>query len=43
MEKSLGDALGLAVAIDHRADGGSLTIRYGTVEQLDDVCRRLRR
>jgi ParB family chromosome partitioning protein len=37
----LSDALGLSVAIDHRGQGGVLTIRYRDVEQLDDVIRRL--
>jgi ParB family chromosome partitioning protein len=42
LEKQLSDALGLAVVIDHKADGGSIAIRYRTLEQLDDICRRLR-
>jgi ParB family chromosome partitioning protein len=42
LEKQLSDALGLAVVIDHKADGGSIQIRYRTLEQLDDICRRLR-
>jgi ParB family chromosome partitioning protein len=41
LEKRLSDALGLAVAIDHRGQGGVLTIRYRDVEQLDEVIRRL--
>ena len=42
LEKSLADRLGLAVTIDHKASGGEVRIRYSTLEQLDDVCRRLR-
>jgi len=43
LEKSLSDLLGLAVSIDHEgASGGTVTITYKTLEQLDDVCRRLR-
>jgi ParB family chromosome partitioning protein len=42
LEKSLSDLLGLKVEIDHRHGGGELKIRYTTLEQLDDVCRRLR-
>lgn len=43
LEKSLADILGLAVSIDHQgASGGAVTITYKTLEQLDDVCRRLR-
>jgi ParB family chromosome partitioning protein len=41
LEKRLSDALGLAVTIDHRGQGGVLTIRYRAVEQLDEVIRRL--
>ena len=41
LEKRLSDALGLSVAIDHRGQGGVLTIRYRALEQLDEVIRRL--
>jgi ParB family chromosome partitioning protein len=41
IEKSLSDRLGLTVTIDHGANGGTVTIAYKTLEQLDDVCRRL--
>ena len=42
LEKALSDALGLVVTIDHKATGGGdLRIRYRTLEQLDDLCRRL--
>ena len=41
LEKRLSDALGLSVTIDHRGQGGVLTIRYRDVEQLDEVIRRL--
>ena len=43
LEKRLSDALGLAVTIAHRGKGGEMKIRYKTVEQLDDVIRRLER
>jgi ParB family transcriptional regulator, chromosome partitioning protein len=43
LEKRLADALGLAVTIDHRERGGTLTIRYRSLDQLDDVVRRLER
>jgi ParB family chromosome partitioning protein len=43
LEKRLADALGLAVLIDHRERGGSLTIRYRSLDQLDEVVRRLER
>jgi ParB family chromosome partitioning protein len=41
VEKRLSDALGLAVVIESRGEAGSLTIRYKTLEQLDDVIRRI--
>lgn len=42
LEKALEDILGMVVTIDHGLRGGELRIRYKTVEQLEDVCRRLR-
>ena len=42
LEKRLSDTLGLAVTIDHRANGGgTLQVKYRTLEQLDDVVARL--
>jgi ParB family transcriptional regulator, chromosome partitioning protein len=42
LEARLSDALGLAVTIDHRANGsGTVQVRYRTLEQLDEVVRRL--
>jgi ParB family chromosome partitioning protein len=41
LEKRLSDALGLAVTIDHRGQGGVVDIRYRSVEQLDEIVRRL--
>ena len=32
---------GLGVAIQHKAKGGEIRIRYKTLEQLDGLCRRL--
>ena len=43
LEKALSDALGLPVAIDHAARGGTLAIQYTTLEQLEAVCRRLQK
>jgi ParB family transcriptional regulator, chromosome partitioning protein len=43
LEKRLSDALGLAVAVEHRGDGGELRIRYRSLEQLDAVIARLER
>jgi ParB family transcriptional regulator, chromosome partitioning protein len=43
-EKRLTDALGLTVSIDERrGGGGTLSIRYRDVDQLDEVIRRLER
>jgi ParB family chromosome partitioning protein len=43
LETSLEEALGMAVELRHAEDGGELRIRYATLEQLDDICRRLMR
>jgi ParB family chromosome partitioning protein len=43
LEKSVGDALGLKVEIAAKGAGGTVTIRYASLEQLEDVCRRLMR
>ena len=43
LERRISDALGLAVVIDHKDDGGRLQIRYRTLEQLDDICLKLTR
>ncbi len=44
LEKQLADKLGLQVEINDRGEkGGQVTIRYRTLEQLDEVCRRLSR
>jgi ParB family chromosome partitioning protein len=42
LEKLLSDVIGLKVSINHRDRGGELRIAYRTLEQLDDLCRRLR-
>jgi ParB family chromosome partitioning protein len=41
LERQVSDILGLAVSIDHRNAGGTMHIRYTTLEQLDDILRRL--
>jgi ParB family transcriptional regulator, chromosome partitioning protein len=44
LEKALTEVTGLAVSIDHKAGGGgTVSIRYATLEQLDALCRRLKR
>ena len=39
--RSLSDRLGLTVKVKHRRVGGWIEIRYRTLEQLDDILRRL--
>ncbi|ALE03260.1 ParB/RepB/Spo0J family partition protein [Bartonella ancashensis] len=41
LEKILSDIIGAQVVINHGKKGGNLKIRYSTLEQLDDICRRL--
>jgi ParB family chromosome partitioning protein len=41
LERRVSDALGLAVTVNHQAKGGVLQIRYRTLDQLDEVLRRL--
>ncbi len=43
LEQDLADVLGLKVQLADRGGKGELTLRYGTLEQLDDLCRRLMR
>jgi ParB family chromosome partitioning protein len=43
LEKRVSDALGLNVAVNHRDPGGSVLISYRSLEQLDEVMRRLAR
>jgi ParB family chromosome partitioning protein len=42
LEKLLSDVTGLAVAITHKQNGGEVRVAYRTLEQLDDLCRRLK-
>ncbi len=41
LESDLSEALGLQVSIDDRGGKGTVTVRYVTLEQLDELCRRL--
>jgi ParB family chromosome partitioning protein len=41
LERRVSDALGLTVSIDHRSKGGVVQIHYRSLDQLDDVLRRL--
>jgi ParB family chromosome partitioning protein len=41
LENQLADLLGLTVRIAHGENGGTLTLGYATLDQLDMVCQRL--
>jgi len=43
LETDLGEALGMTVQVRHAGGAGELRIQYATLEQLDDLCRRLMR
>ena len=41
LQQELADALGLKVGLTDRGGRGELTLSYASLEQLDDLCRRL--
>jgi ParB family chromosome partitioning protein len=41
LERQLSDVIGLSVKIAYGAKGGTLTVSYSTLDQLDMVCQRL--
>ena len=41
LERQLGDMLGLKVQVKHGGKGGSVTLAYSSLEQLDMICQRL--
>jgi len=41
LERHLGDLLGLKVKIAHGPKGGSVTLNYSSLDQLDLICQRL--
>ena len=43
LEQDLADALGLKVAVSDKGGRGELTLSYASLDQLDDLCRRLMR
>jgi ParB family chromosome partitioning protein len=43
LETDLAEILGIEVAVNDRGGKGELVLRYATLEQLDDLCRRLMR
>ncbi len=42
LEKLLADVTGMRIAINHKSRGGEIRIGYKSLEQLDDLCRRLK-
>jgi ParB family chromosome partitioning protein len=42
LERLLTDTIGMKVTIAHKERGGEVRIAYRTLEQLDDLCRRLK-
>jgi ParB family chromosome partitioning protein len=43
LEEDLSETLGLRVEIDDQGGSGEVRVRYGSLEQLDELCRRLTR
>ena len=41
LESDLSDVLGMAVEVADRAGAGRVSVAYATLEQLDEICRRL--
>ncbi len=41
LERQLGDMLGLKVGIRHSPKGGTVTLAYASLDQLDMICQRL--
>lgn len=41
LEKTISDMLGLSVSITHKGESGKLEVSYKSLEQLDEVARRL--
>ncbi|MDO8290796.1 MAG: ParB/RepB/Spo0J family partition protein [Parvibaculum sp.] len=41
LERNIAEQLGLKVEINHDGEGGEVTVTYKSLEQLDEICRRL--
>ena len=41
LERQLGDILGLRVQVVHKGQGGTVTLHYSSLDQLDMICQRL--
>ncbi len=42
LEKLMTDTIGMIVTIDHKGKGGAIRVNYRSLEQLDELCRRLK-
>ncbi|RWM77926.1 MAG: ParB/RepB/Spo0J family partition protein [Mesorhizobium sp.] len=42
LEKLMTDTIGMIVTIEHKERGGVISVAYRTLEQLDELCRRLK-
>ncbi|CAN7221005.1 ParB/RepB/Spo0J family partition protein [Mesorhizobium sp. LjNodule214] len=42
LEKLMTDTIGMIVSIEHKERGGVLRVNYRTLDQLDELCRRLK-
>ncbi|TPN83609.1 ParB/RepB/Spo0J family partition protein [Mesorhizobium sp. CU2] len=42
LEKLITDTIGMIVSIEHKPKGGTLRIDYRSLDQLDELCRRLK-
>ena len=41
LERQLGDMLGLRVKVSHAGTGGTVSLAYSSLDQLDMICQRL--
>lgn len=41
LERQLADILGLRVDVQHKGNGGTISLAYSTLDQLDMICQRL--
>lgn len=41
LERQLGDILGLRAQVAHKGQGGTVTLHYSSLDQLDMICQRL--
>jgi len=41
LQQQLGDILGLKVQVSHKGQGGTVTLHYSSLDQLDMICQRL--